>query len=129
MQYTNLPSFWAKDMFVYSDVLDANGNVVAEQNLTAKYPNLRYYSVNSVESTFWRVSSTTISLNEVTLAYSIPKKVVKALTIESCRLNLTAQNVLSLYNPYPDNFMDPMAGTYGKYPNLRKITVGINVTF
>lgn len=129
MQYTNLPSFWANDMFVYSDVLDANGNVVAEQNLTAKYPNLRYYSVNSVESTFWRVSSTTISLNEVTLAYSIPKKVVKALTIESCRLNLTAQNVLSLYNPYPDNFMDPMAGTYGKYPNLRKITVGINVTF
>ena len=32
--------------------------------------------------------------------------------IESCRFNITGQNLLSFYNPYPDNFIDPMT-TYG----------------
>ena len=43
-------------MFVYNDVVDASGNVVVKANRNAKYPNLRWGSVNSVNSTFWRVS-------------------------------------------------------------------------
>jgi TonB-linked SusC/RagA family outer membrane protein len=128
MQYSNMPSFWANNMFVYSDVVDASGNVVVEQNLNAKYPNLKYSS-NNVESTFWRVSATTIQLNDLTLAYSIPKRITKLLGVDNCRLNLTGQDLFSFYNPYPDNFIDPMSGDYGKYPNLRKITIGVNVTF
>ena len=30
---------------------------------------------------------------------------------------------------YPDNFMNPMSGSYGSYPNLRKWTVGVNLSF
>jgi len=128
MEYTNIPSYFANNMFVYQDVLDAGGNVVAEQNLDAKYPNLRY-SVNSEASTFWRVSGARVTLRNITLAYALPRKLVQRVGIESCRLNVTAQNVLSLYNPYPDNFYDPLSGSYGSYPNLRKITVGLNVSF
>lgn len=128
MEYTNLPSFWANDMFVYEDVLDANGAVVAEQNLDAKYPNLRY-SQNQETSTFWRVSGTRVSLRNVTVAYSLPKAWVDKIGVGSCRFNLTGQNMLSLYNPYPKKFMDPLSGTYGNYPNLRKITLGVNVSF
>jgi hypothetical protein len=128
LQYTSVPSFWANNMFIYQDVTDAQGNVVAAQNLNAKYPNLRY-SVNSYNSTFWAVSGTRVTVRNATLAYSLPKTVVKKLNVESCRLNLTAQNLLSLYNPYPDNFIDPLSGTYGSYPTLRTITVGINVSF
>ncbi len=128
MEYTNLPSFWANNMFVYQNVLDDQGNVVAAQDLTAKYPNLRY-SINSEQSTFWRVSATTVTIRNLTLAYSLPKNWVKAANIESCRLNATVQNVLSLYNPYPDSFIDPMSGTYGRYPTLRRITIGVNVSF
>ena len=32
-------------------------------------------------------------------------------------------------NPYPDRFMSPLAGAYGKYPNLRKWTIGVNLSF
>jgi TonB-linked SusC/RagA family outer membrane protein len=128
MEYTNLPSFWANNMFVYQNVVDDQGNVVAEQNRTAKYPNL-HYSINSEQSTFWRVSATTVSIRTLTVAYSLPKNWVKAASIESCRLNATVQNVLSLYNPYPDSFIDPMSGTYGRYPTLRRITIGVNVSF
>jgi TonB-linked SusC/RagA family outer membrane protein len=127
MQYTSMPSFWANNMFNYSNVTDASGNIVAAQNLTAKYPNLQY-SVNNYNSTFWAVSSTRITFRTITLAYSLPKTIVKKLNVESCRFNVTGQNLLSLYNPYPDNFMDPMS-TYGSYPTLRTITMGVNVSF
>jgi TonB-linked SusC/RagA family outer membrane protein len=126
--YTNAPTFWTGNMFVYQDVLDAQGNVVVPQNLDAKYPNMRFSS-NSVTSTFWRVNGARFTLNNITLAYVLPKKITNYLGIESCRMNITGQNMLTLYNPYPDNFYDPMSGSYGNYPNLRRITAGLNITF
>ncbi|MDE6653173.1 MAG: hypothetical protein K2K37_02145, partial [Muribaculaceae bacterium] len=86
-------------------------------------------SVNSHDSSFWRVSGTRVQLNRLTLAYSLPQNVIKRIGINKCTFNVTGQNLLSLYNPYPDNFMDPMAGNYGSYPNLRKITLGVNLSF
>lgn len=128
LEYTNLPSFWSNNMFVYNNVLDASGNIVARQNLDAKYPNLQY-SVNNQNSTFWAVSGTRVTLRTITLAYSLPGSFVKKLQVESCRLNLSCQNVCSLYNPYPDNFIDPLSGTYGNYPTLRTVSLGVNVSF
>ena len=128
MEYTSLPSFWANDMFIYEDVEDADGHVVAAQNLDAKYPNLRY-DVNQETSTFWKVSGTRVTVRNVTLAYSLPKKLLTKLGVDGCRFNITGQNMLSLYNPYPKKFMNTLSGTYGKYPNLRRITLGVNVSF
>jgi TonB-linked SusC/RagA family outer membrane protein len=127
LQYTNMPSFW-KDMFVYQDVVDGSGNVVVPKNLEAKYPNLRFGGVNGVASTFWRVSGTRVQFSRLTLAYALPKHITNWIGIESCRFNITGQNLLSLYNPYPDNFIDPMT-EYGSYPVLRKFTLGVNITF
>lgn len=126
MQYTNLPSFWAGNMYVYKDVLDNQGRVVSPQNLDAKYPNLAF-DMNSNASTFWKVSNTDVTLRNVTLAYALPKTWLKKVGVESCRLNVTGQNMISFYNPYPDHFMSTMS-SYSKYPTLRKITLGINVT-
>ena len=130
LEYTNMPSFWHPDnMFVYQDIYDAAGNLLMEANRDAYYPNLAYSGVNSVTSTFWRVSGTRVNLNRLTLAYSLPSSITKKLGVGTCRFNVTGQNLLSLYNPYPDNFMDPMSGTYGSYPTLRKFTVGLNLSF
>lgn len=129
LEYTNMPSFWNPDnMYVYEDIYDASGNLLMAANHNAKYPNLNYSSVNSVTSSFWRVSGTRATLNRLTLAYSIPSKYLKFIGIESCRFNVTGQNLLSFYNPYPDHFIDPMM-SYGSYPTLRKFTIGVNVTF
>ena len=54
--------------------------------------------------------------------------VMQFVGISSARVNVTGQNLLSLYNPYPDNFIDPMM-SYGVYPTLRKFTVGLNISF
>ncbi len=127
LDYTNVPSFWANDMFIYEDVLDANGNVVAPRNLEAQYPNMAY-NINTLQSSFWRVSGTRVTLRNITLAYTLPKDIVKKIGLSSVRFNVTGQNMLSLYNPYPDNYIDPM-DSYGSYPTLRKITLGVNIGF
>ena len=128
MEYKNLSAIW-RDMFVYSDVKDADGNIVAAENRDAKYPNLRYDDVNGQASTFWRMNAASVTLNNLTVAYSLPKKWLQPVGIASCRLNLTCQNVFSFYNPYEDHVWNNWAGTYGRYPRLRKFTLGVNVSF
>lgn len=129
LEYTNMPSFWnPDDMFVYQDIYDASGNLVMAENRNGSLPNLAYSDVNSKSSNFWRISGTRIKWSRITLAYSIPSKYTKKIGIQGIRLNLTGQNLLSLYNPYPDNFIDPMC-SYGSYPTLRKWTLGVSATF
>jgi hypothetical protein len=124
-----MPSFWNPDnMYVYEDIYDASGNLIQAANHDAKYPNLRFADVNSKQSSFWRVSGARFTLNRITLAYKLPKKVCQFIGISSARVNVTGQNLLSFYNPYPDHFIDPMM-SYGSYPTLRKFTVGLNVSF
>ena len=116
-------------MFAYEDVYDGSGNLVVKKNREAYYPNLNYSSVNAVASSFWRVSTARVALNRMTLAYTLPKSWLGSIGINSCRINITGQNLINFYNPYPDNFMNPMSGSYGSYPNLRKWTVGVNLSF
>jgi hypothetical protein len=124
-----MPSFWNPDnMYAYQNVYDGNGNIVVKENREAHYPNLAY-SINSNASSFWRVSAATVRLSRLTLAYTIPNQLYKSIGIKSIRVNITGQNLINFYNPYPDSFMSPMAGSYGKYPNLRKWTIGVNLSF
>jgi len=128
MQYTNLPSFWSGNMYVYNDVYDAQNRIVAHQNREADYPNLRFAGINSVASTFWKVNNANVMLRNLTVAYTIPRSLVQKIGIESCRVNLTGQNLMDFYNPYPDKFMSQNS-SYSVYPTLRKFTLGVNVTF
>ena len=130
LEYCNMPSFWNPDnMYSYQNVYDDAGNLLVKENREAYYPNLKYTSVNAVASTFWRVSNARVALNRMTLAYTLPKSWLGNIGINGCRINITGQNLINFYNPYPDNFMNPMAGSYGSYPNLRKWTVGVNLSF
>jgi len=128
MEYQNIPSFWS-DMFVYNDIYDVNGNVTVPANLDAAYPNMKYTSINEYASSFWLVSSAQISLRNITLAWTMPKAWIKHVGVSNVRLNLTCQNALYFLNPYPGKSWADYGGTYTRYPNLRKITMGINVSF
>ncbi len=127
--FYNMPSFWnPDDVFVYNDIYDGSGRLIQRANRTASMPNPGF-SVNTKHSSFWRVSAARVTLNRLTVAYSLPKNWVKVIGLQSARINVTGQNLINFYNPYPDNFFNPMAGNYGNYPNLRKWTFGINLTF
>ena len=127
--FTNMPSFWNPDnIFVYDDIYDGQGRLLQKANRDGYLPNPGF-SVNNSASSFWRVSAARVSLNRLTLAYSIPKDWVKVIGIQGARINITGQNLINFYNPNPDDFFNPLSGTYGKYPNLRKWTIGVNLTF
>lgn len=129
LEFTNMPSFWNVDnMYSYQNIYDASGNIVVAENRDALLPNLAYQSVNAIQSSFWRVSGTRARLSRLTLAYTIPSALVKKVGIQSARINVTGQNLLSFYNPYPDNFIDPLC-SYNSYPTLRQFTVGVNLSF
>ena len=130
IEFYNMPSFWNPDnMYAYQDVYDGSGNLVVKQNREAQYPNLAYQSVNAVASNFWRISQASVRLSRITLAYTLPKEWFKSVGIKNVRINITGQNLINFYNPYPESFTNPMAGTFGNYPNLRKWDVGVNLSF
>ena len=119
------------DMFIYEDVLDAQGRVIAAANPDGRWPNIGYNvkGINSQISTFWKMSAAEIYLRNITLAYTLPKNICRSIGLNNVRFNMTIQNALSLYNACPDGYWDNFAGNYGSYPVTRKITFGMNVTF
>ena len=116
-------------MYSYQNVTDGNGEIVVWENRDAELPNLAYSNINSVASTFWAVNGARVTLNRLTLAYALPKNFVKKLRLSNIRFNITGQNLINFYNPYPEKFMSSAWGAYGNYPVLRKWTVGINIGF
>ncbi|MBQ8915578.1 MAG: SusC/RagA family protein, partial [Alistipes sp.] len=125
----SMPSFWnPENIFVYQDIYDVNGNLLVAQNLNGSMPNPAFGNT-SATSSFWRVSGTRVQLRRLTLAYTLPKEWLKPIGISSVRFNITGTNLFSFYNPYPDDYMDPLTGSYGNYPTLRNITLGVNVSF
>ncbi|MDO5446366.1 MAG: TonB-dependent receptor [Prevotellaceae bacterium] len=128
METVNISQMW-KDMFIYEDLMDEEGNLLVKANRDGSMPNIRYSSQNSQASTFWKMSGTKIELRYITLAYALPKKWVSTVGLSSVRFNITCQNALSLYNPIPNKVWNEFAGSYGSYPVVRKIVAGVNVTF
>lgn len=122
----NLPIYW-KDMFVPEDIIDDAGHVVANQNLAAKYPNMKY-SMNNEASNYWQVSSFRMHLRNISLGYSLPGEWLGKAGISSCKINLTGTNLFSFFNPYPEKYTDPLTG-YGAFPALRSWTLGLNLSF
>lgn len=130
METTNVSKMW-NDMFIYEDVLDEQGNVIAAANSDGRWPNFGFTekSVNSQTSTFWRMSAADILMRNISFAYTVPKSAVSKLGLSNIRINMTVQNAFSFYNACPGGYWNKFAGTYGSYPVTRKITMGVNVTF
>jgi hypothetical protein len=127
-EYENMPTSF-RNMFNYSDIYDAQGNVTVPRNVDAYMPNMRYSNVNQAASSFWLVDNKQLTLRNVTLAYQLPKAILKPIGVQGVKLNLTVQNAINFFNPYPDKSWASYGGTYTRYPSLRKITMGVNVSF
>ena len=111
-------------------VMSRNGaNVTVPANRAASMPNMRYEKVNAQASSFWLIDAKNITLRNITVAYALPRNWLKPLGVSSVRLNLTVQNAINFINNYPDKSWASWAGSCGRYPNLRKYTMGINVSF
>ena len=112
---------------------------LANLNKNATRP-VPYYEANVVLSDFIEDASF-LKLSNINIGYSIPKKLIKRVNINSARVYIIASNVFCL-TKYKG--LDPEVSTndksgksgyptpgldFGAYPRSRNITIGLNLTF
>lgn len=102
-------------------------------NPNAKYPRLENVpntgTSNTVLSDYWVLNASYVKLRFVELGYNLPVNLIKKLGIESLRLNVKAENLLTI-SSYRDGW-DPEqnAGFLNYYPILANYTFGIAANF
>ena len=112
---------WHKD--IYNAWTPENPNTdVPRLNSNDKYANST--------STRFMVSSNYLSLNNISIGYSLPSKLINKMKIEKVRIYLAADNV-ALWTARKG--LDPRqsftAATTARYTPIRTVSGGINLTF
>lgn len=114
--------FWARESF-WKDMFDPTTNV------NGKYPNIYYSSQNNYASDFWQVSSFRCYVRSMNVAYTVPRKLIAKLGIESAKLSLSGNNLWDFFNPYPNHYRNMYDNAKTSYPTLRTWALGVNLTF
>jgi len=114
---------------IYADVAK-NRWTLQNPDPNAKYPRLSMLdkSNNKQFSTYWLRDMSYIRLKNAEFGYTIPKNISGRMGLSSMRLYLQGINLLTfakfkLWDPELDT------GDGGTYPNMRTISVGLNINF
>jgi TonB-linked SusC/RagA family outer membrane protein len=113
----------------HTDIL----NAWTPDNTNTNIPKLdaqRSYDLSGQSTTFGLISSNYLSLNNVTIGYTIPAKLTRKFGIESIRIYGAGEN-LALWSKRKglDPRMSIASSSNGTYSTLRNISGGLRVTF
>lgn len=87
-------------------------------------------SVGQSLSTRWLVSGDYLNLRSLTLAYSVPNKLIHNIGVKGVRVNVSAENLFMLKARQGLNPQSKFSGlTYNEYMPAKTITFGLNVSF
>jgi hypothetical protein len=81
------------------------------------------------KSDFWQVNTFRCYIQNLTVAYEIPKQALANTKIQNISLGITGNNLWDLYNPYPGKYRNMYDTSSGGYPTLRTWTVNLNISF
>lgn len=112
---------WHKDIF----------NRWTPQNTNTDVPRLQFGGQQAnAESTRFLISSSYISLRNVSLGYTLPKSVTDALKIQGIRVYLQGENMWYLSARKGMDVRKSFSGATGNtYSALRTVSAGVSVTF
>lgn len=96
-------------------------------NPNGKFPSADDPSYKSNNSTFWATDGTMVRINNMTISYSLPKRIVQSMGLSRMSLLVTGDNLWTIVNPLP--YKDPYAGNMYGSPTLRTYSLGLNVGF
>lgn len=92
----------------------------------ASYPRLSLTSTNNTQtSSYWVGNKRFLRLKQLELGYTLPNSLTKKMSISNLRFYVSAQNLLTWDKL---KHLDPESDAMG-YPNVRKFTCGLNVSF
>lgn len=98
------------------------------ENQNAKYP-IAWPAPSSnmqQQSSFWMRHLAYLRLKNVQFGYTLPRTVMNKLKIQSIRVYVAGQNVLTIQNL---KFLDPETSNQVGYPAMKTFNIGANVTF
>lgn len=107
-------------------------NSYSLDNENAELPRIRPNGTGASDSDFWYHNSTWVRLKTVQLGYNLPKKLSSAIRLQNVRLYVSGENLFMIYNnlkKYGAGDPEFLSGSGGVYPNMRTITLGLNLTF
>lgn len=93
------------------------------ENPNGKFPRADA-PLATAQSTFWAVNGTQSRINNMVISYQIPKILTSRIGIPDLRFLVTGTNLWNLINPL--DYKDPYTSSFGTYPTLRTISLGIN---
>ena len=98
--------------------------------------NKRTTGQNNAISSRWVEDGSYLRLQNITIGYQIPQRVMDRSKIQSARIYLSGQNLFTWtdykgYNPEVSGYESALTGgvDYGSYPVARIMTIGLNVSF
>jgi TonB-linked SusC/RagA family outer membrane protein len=99
-------------------------------NQNATFPRLAFNQTNNTKiSSFWMKDASYMRLKNIQLGYSIPKNVISKARIESLRIYVSGQNLLTLDNFWDGYDVEAAVGTGGYYPQQKTYCIGLDVKF
>lgn len=99
------------------------------ENLQAEYPRLTRQNRNAtynVMSDFWLFNARYFRLKNLTVGYTVPKRLTDKISISRARVYLSGNDLFSIDN-YPDGW-DPEAVS-ATYPIMKTFLAGVQITF
>jgi len=123
---------------VYQNQLSTVLDRYTSTNTNGKVPRYNQYSqINLKVSDRFIEDGSYLRIQNISLGYNLPERIIKKAKMSSCRIYVSGQNIYTFtnYSGY-----DPELGAfnsnvltmnidYGHYPNPRSITVGANIVF
>jgi len=108
---------------------DPDNSTDSRTNINGKYPRLKeqYSNIqNDLSSTFYLYDASYIKLKNLQIGYTFPKAIIGKLGMEKARIYVSGDNLFMITN-YPT--LDPEVGSGIKYPTMRQMSLGVNVSF
>lgn len=101
----------------------------AENNPSGTFPAMGNQAYNQMPSSYWVNDASYMRIKNLELGYTIPAKVLNKVKINSMRVYLSAQNLLTatkVKNYDPEKVATD--ANNATYPNSRTISVGVNIS-
>jgi hypothetical protein len=122
-----------------TNVADANNSYITNAGSNPTMPRWSGNDINGNNrmSDRWIEDGTYVRIQNISLAYTLPKSWLKKISVTNCKIYFNAQNVYT-FTSYSG--LDPEIGSYnqrailsnidmGRYPSPRIFTFGANITF
>ena len=122
----------ARPFYVGGTIYEYQLDTWTENNRDAAYPLLLIEgnaggNMNNIPSSFWVKSGAYMRLKNVSIGYSLPKKLLAKTKLGNVRFYISGQNLFTISNAYEG--YDPEGDIANYYPVMQVYTFGVDIRF